>query len=54
MTREEIFARLYSTAEVYPPPLEQHSALHSSIPKTVKAKPQIRLGFYHCLAECGI
>ena len=27
MTREEIFARLYSTAEVYPPPLEQHSAL---------------------------
>ena len=27
MTREEIFSRLYSTAEVYPPPLEQHSAL---------------------------
>jgi radical SAM superfamily enzyme YgiQ (UPF0313 family) len=27
MTRDEIFARLYSTAEVYPPPLEQHSAL---------------------------
>ena len=27
MTREEIFAQLYSTAEVYPPPLEQHSAL---------------------------
>jgi len=27
MTREEIFALLYSTAEIYPPPLEQHSAL---------------------------
>jgi len=27
MTREEIFAQLYSTDEVYPPPLEQHSAL---------------------------
>lgn len=27
MTREEIFARLYSTPEIYPPPLEQHSAL---------------------------
>ena len=27
MTREEIFAKLYSTDEVYPPPLEQHSAL---------------------------
>ncbi len=27
MTREEIFARLYSTAEVYPPPLEHQSAL---------------------------
>lgn len=26
MTREEIFARLYSTPEIYPPPLEQHSA----------------------------
>lgn len=27
MTREEIFAQLYSTQEVYPPPLEHHSAL---------------------------
>jgi len=27
MTREEIFAQLYSTPEVYPPPLEHHSAL---------------------------
>ena len=27
MTREEIFAQLYSSAEVYPPPLEHHSAL---------------------------
>ena len=27
MTREEIFAQLYSSEEVYPPPLEHHSAL---------------------------
>jgi len=27
MTREEIFAQLYSSAEVYPPPLEHRSAL---------------------------
>ena len=27
MTREEIFAQLYSTPEIYPPPLEHHSAL---------------------------
>ena len=27
MTRDEIFAQLYSTEEVYPPPLESKSAL---------------------------